>query len=267
MAEAEGGGYDFDVSARPKSTPLRSFIGESQFPKGRGGVLQMLSETRPGNSTQVVNMSPFIPKLPFFSGDEPVPKTECTFVEWRYEVKCLISEPDIHEHYLLQAIRRSVRGTARRLLIPLGENATVTDILEKLDAMFGDVSTHGMIMQEFFNAIQRVDENVTSFACRLETLLQTAIENGHMSPQSKNDLLRHKFWTSLNSETLKGQTRHKYDTLSDFNSLFREIRTVEKEISLTTEGADMDNIGVEAEALDRISQKSNLFCCGPYRGW
>lgn len=58
-------------------------------------------------------------------------------------------------------------------------------------------------MQEFFNAFQLPGENVTSFGCRLETMLQNAIYNGYLDSVSKNDLLRHKFWTSLNSEKLK----------------------------------------------------------------
>ena len=110
-------------------------------------------------------------------------------------------------------------------MIPLSATATVTDILGKLEAMFGDA--RGMIMQEFVNAQQRPDESVIAFGCRLETLLQTAIDNGHHTDDSKSDLLRHKFWTSLSSDKLKSQTRHKYDTILDYNQLLREIRQVD----------------------------------------
>ena len=126
----------------------------------------------------------------------------------------------------------SLRGTARKLLIPLGEKASVEDILHKLDVMFGDVSSKGMIMQEFFNATQRSSESVTAFGCRLETILQTAIDHDHIPRTSKNDLLRHKFWTGLYSEKLNSQTRYKYDTTADFDILLREIRQLDKELSL-----------------------------------
>ena len=54
-----------------------------------------------------------------------------------------------------QSIRRSLRGTAKTMLIPLGEKASVKQILEKkLDILFGEISNNGMIMQEFFNAFQ-----------------------------------------------------------------------------------------------------------------
>ena len=203
---------------------------------GRGKIFDTFAAStpkRPGDTSFNYNVAPYVPKLPSFSGDEPLQKGDCVFSEWRYEVRCLQSDPDFSDHCILLAIRRSLKGTARKIMIPLGETATVSDILVKLDAMFGDVSTKGMLMQEFFNAQQRADESVTCFGCRLETLLQTAIDNGHLSRDAKNDLLRHKFWTSLRSDQLKSQTRHKYDTVLDYNSLLREIRQVEKELSLT----------------------------------
>ena len=104
-------------------------------------------------------------------------------------------------------------------------------ILHKLDSLFGDVSTHGMLMQEFFNSYQKPGESVTG--CRLENLLQLAEESGQLARGAKNDLLRHKFWTSLSSDRLKSQTRHKYDSISNYDALLREIRIVEKEIAMS----------------------------------
>ena len=222
---------------------------------GRGKLLSSFTTStptnRPGNQSYSYNVAPYVPKLPSFSGDEPLQKGDCVFSEWRYEVKCLINDPDFNDRSILLAIRRSVKGTARKIMIPLGETATVSDILDKLDAMFGDVSTKGMLMQELFNAQQRPDESVTSFGCRLETLLQTAIDNGHLSRDSKNDLLRHKFWTSLSSDRLKSQTRHKYDTVLDYNSLLREIRQVEKELTLANTSTCRPKVQSNAVVTDQ----------------
>jgi hypothetical protein len=175
-----------------------------------------------------------IPKIPPFSGDEQPQKGDVSYSEWRFELRCLQNDPEVSESRLLQAIRRSLRGTARKMLIPLGEKATINEILNKLDALFSDISTNGMIMQEFFNSFQHPNENVTSFGCRIESLLQTAIDNNHLRKEAKNDLLRHKFWTSLHCEKLKSQTRHKYDTVDSYDQLLREIRQVEKEISISS---------------------------------
>ncbi|XP_041349398.1 modulator of apoptosis 1-like [Gigantopelta aegis] len=177
--------------------------------------------------------STYVPKIHQFSGDDPPQKGDVSFNEWRFEIQCLLADPDMTPSVVLQAVRRSLKSTARKMLISLGERAGVEDILSKLDILFGDVVTNGMIMQEFFNAFQKKDESVTAFGCWLESMLQLAIDYHCLDRNSKNDLLRHKFWISLKSDQLKSQTRHKYDTIKEYDELMREIRQVEKELSLT----------------------------------
>jgi len=172
---------------------------------------------------------PQAPRLSFFSGEDQKGDAS-SYYEWHFEVKCLLSDEDLTPSTVAQAIRKSLRGPAKMILTTLGENASVDIILRKLDTLYGDVSSHGMIMQEFFNSTQRPGESVTSFGCRLEYLLQIAVEHGKMTTDGKNDALKHKFWTGLSSEHLRSQTRHKYDSLSDYDSLLREIRIVEKEM-------------------------------------
>ena len=173
------------------------------------------------------------PKISPFSGDEPVPKGEVSYREWRYDVQCLFADPESTlQSSVLAAIKRSLKGTAKTLLIPLGEKATIKQIMEKLELFFDDISTNEMIMQELFNAYQKPNESVTSFGCRLETLLMSAVEHGFLELNAKNDMLRHKFWQSLSSKELKAQTRHKYDSISDFNQLLAAIRIVEKQITI-----------------------------------
>ena len=119
-----------------------------KFGLGRGSMMHYLTST-PGNEPkarfkqpeqhQYFNMTPYVSKLPTFSGDESSQKGDVQYNEWRFEVTCLLNDTDISESMLLQAIRRSIRGSARKMTIPLGEKATVHDILLKLDAMFGDV--------------------------------------------------------------------------------------------------------------------------------
>ncbi|XP_041374662.1 uncharacterized protein LOC121387570 [Gigantopelta aegis] len=200
---------------------------------------------------QHLTSSTYIPKISPFSGDDPPQKGDSSFMEWCFEVRCLMTDPEMHPPMVLQAVRKSLRGTARSMLIPLGERATVTDIISKLDILFGDVLTNGMIMQEFFNASQKSEESVTAFGCRLETMLQAAINCSDLDRHSKNDLLRHKFWTPLNCEKLKSQTRHKYDTIREYDDLLREIRKVEKELSMTT-ATNMSNKRVHQQAMPTV---------------
>ncbi|XP_060074978.1 uncharacterized protein LOC132554684 [Ylistrum balloti] len=177
-------------------------------------------------------------------------------MDWRYEIRCLMTDSEVTPGSLVQALRRSLRGVAHRVLVTMGDKATPREILARLDALFGDVSTHGMIMQEFFNSKQRSDESVTNFGCRLESLLQTAIDNGSLHKAAKNDLLRHKFWTSLHSDKLKSQTRHKYDVITSYEELLREIRTVEKEINLVSDTSS--SVGTAPHQKDKKKGQSNV---------
>ncbi|XP_048775570.2 uncharacterized protein LOC125680172 [Ostrea edulis] len=227
---------DHDLVTKPSldsqsyQTPNCDELGETSTCKLRTSLMD-----HPGsNTTHVYEVSKNVPRIPQFSGDDPPQKGDVSYKEWRYEVQCLLGDPDIKESLLIQSIRRSLRGTAKTMLIPLGERANVQKILSKLDILFGEISTNGMIMQEFFSTCQLPGECVTSFGCSLETMLQNAIDSGYMDQASKNDLLRHQFWTSLSSEKLKWQTSHKYDSIKNYDKLLLEIRRVEKEISISS---------------------------------
>ena len=97
--------------------------------------------------------------------------------------------------------------------------------------LFGNVATNESVMQYFYNENQKAAENLTTFACRLEALLQVAVENGHVTQVARNDMLRSKFWTGLRDEKLKILTRNKYDSILDFNRLLREVRSVDLELT------------------------------------
>lgn len=70
-----------------------------------------------------------------------------------------------------------------------------------------------------------------SYGMKLETILQSAVEKGHISQTTRNDLLRTKFWSGLRDSELKNASRYKYETTKDFDSLRKEIRAIELEIS------------------------------------
>jgi len=107
------------------------------------------------------------------------------------------------------------------------------------------------------------DEPVTTFSCRLENLLQLAEEHGKMEPKAKNDLLCHKFWTSLASDKLKGQTRHKYDSISNYDELLREIRSVEKELKVSSstqsKKATANPVVVDSQSVDLEKKYDSKF--------
>ena len=152
---------------------------------------------------------------------------------WNFEVKCLKSNEYLSEHLLLQAMRNSLRGVARDMLIPLAENASVDDILQKLDGFFGNVATTQTLMQSFYSDCQKEDESIVAFGSRLEHTLSRAIESGHIDSIAKDAMLCSKFWTGLKSQTLNNSTRYLYSNVSDFQTLLKEIRKVDMENSST----------------------------------
>ena len=211
-------------AAHGGAIPKFNFPGVSPVPR----LQQLLNNSQPFNTSYIAQ--PYnVPKLPFFSGSEEPSKGEVTYEVWSFEVKCLQNTPYLQESVLLQSIRTSLKGSARSLLVPLGEKATVTDILNKLDGFYGNVSSGETLIQTFYNDFQKESETIVQYGSRLEQTLSRAIRYGHIDFVAKDAMLRSKFWTGLRSQQLKNSTRHLYDSIKDFQTLLREVRKVEQE--------------------------------------
>lgn len=120
-------------------------------PVPRFGVLNQSNQ----QNISALAPSPYVPKLPIFSGSEEPQKGETPYEVWNFEVKCLKNSAYLPDHLLLQAIRNSLKGTARNMLVPLGEGATVDDILQKLDGFYGNVCTSENLIQSFYSDFQK----------------------------------------------------------------------------------------------------------------
>ena len=48
-----------------------------------------------------------------------------------------------------QAIRKSLRGPAKREIVQMGPSASVEDIIERLESTFGNVASGMSVLQEF----------------------------------------------------------------------------------------------------------------------
>lgn len=124
--------------------------------------------------------------MPFFSGSAEPNKGEACYEVWNYEVKCHQKADGLPESVLLHSSRSSLRGAAREHLIPMGKDASVDEILDKLYDFYGNVSTDETIIQSFYNDFQKEDESVASFGSRLEQTLSRAIRYGHMELAAKD---------------------------------------------------------------------------------
>ena len=174
------------------------------------------------------------PKFTAFSGEEPRPKTEASYEEWRFEVKCLIEEGEYSEHVIAQAIRKSLRGWAKRELASLGVSPSVEMMLNRLENAFGNVASGQSLLQEFYSTSQKQDEIAVAWGLRLEEILQKASEKGLVRAEDKDEMLRNKFWRSLRSDRLKNKTMVQFHKGLDFVSLRKAVREEEHEMKLAT---------------------------------
>ena len=219
---------------------LKDRLMQSSTRSGRVFEEDLSSEKRPTKSIEEKDTEerisleknfPF-PKITAFSGEENRPKGEASYEEWRYEVKCLQRDGVYSKYVIGQAIRKSLRGPAKREIIQMGPTATVEEIMERLESTFANVATGMSVMQEFFTASQKQEESVAAWALRLEEIMQNAIDKGQIKEEEKDDLLRDKFWRSLRSERLKNATRIDFRTVSNFKRLVKAVRT--EELSMKT---------------------------------
>lgn len=168
------------------------------------------------------------PRVSNFSGF-PL-KGETSFESWKFEVRCLMKNNVYDRDLLLQSVRQSLKGEAGRLAMHLGEDASLDDILHKLETVYGIVESGMTLLQKFYNAHQETQESVAEYGCRLEDILDKAVRRGAVSRQQVGEMLRSKLWSGLKDERMRNATRYKYETIMNFDMLMAELRAVEQEM-------------------------------------
>ena len=113
----------------------------------------------------------------------------------------------------------------------LGTEATLQQLLDKLEGIYGTVELHENVMTEFYSSKQQEVETAAVWGCRLESILDKAVERGQANKEAINEMLRTKFWTGLKPE-LKDATAHKYEIITSYEELLKFVRCVEHERGL-----------------------------------
>ena len=166
------------------------------------------------------------PRISLFYGDNI--KGEVSYPQWVYEVKCLLIEKTHKPEIILQAVRRSVRGEAGNLVRRLGTGATVTQILEKFESVYGEVDTKEHLLGKFYSAKQEESEDITKWSCRLEDILSNAVDRKIVEPEKVNEMLTNMFWQGL-KPSLKDISGYLVDSIKDFDKLRVEMRKLEQD--------------------------------------
>ena len=165
------------------------------------------------------------PKFSIFSGEGQ--KHESSYPQWRSEIHSVWRSDLYQEAMVLSNIRRSLRGRAADVLLAMGSDVSVEQVLAKFDVRFGDVRPCDRTLEQFFSARQLPTESVSVWGCRLEELLsQVRDPDGVAAAKS---MLRSRYWSGLYSDQIKNALRHHFDEGADFEALLRQARIAEQE--------------------------------------
>ncbi|XP_076453453.1 paraneoplastic antigen-like protein 5 [Babylonia areolata] len=167
----------------------------------------------------VVNVTTGKPWLVKFTGEDIE-----SYPVWRHQLSSLIANR-YSEKEVSNAIRSSLHGQAGRVLIRMGTDASVSDII-KMDSIYGTVDMESDLLATFYGARQGPGESVADWSCRLEEILDQVKKQGPL-PSSPNEMLRTMLWTGLRCE-LKDISMYIYDRIKDFDELRTALRRLEK---------------------------------------
>lgn len=169
-----------------------------------------------GTNVYVTGRKPWLVKFTGDGGD--------AYELWRHQVTCLQQEQHSSRD-IKDAIRSSLQGKAGGVLVRLGAEATVTEILKKMDTVFGEINTEGETMAEFYSATQDAQESIADWACRLEKLYGN-IPTQLTGTLPRDTTLKNRLWSGLRKE-LKDITAYHYEKATSFDDLQVMLRRVE----------------------------------------
>ena len=115
-------------------------------------------DVRPKEKVQPAPYQP--PTINIFTGSGN--KSESTYELWRYDIECLLRDNSMRKDTIHTAIRRSLRRQAGAVVMRLGPEASIKELLHKLDRIYGNAANRVDILKELYGAEQHNDEDVIS---------------------------------------------------------------------------------------------------------
>ncbi|VDI03961.1 Hypothetical predicted protein [Mytilus galloprovincialis] len=196
--------------------------------------LQMGKQTQPikkepSTSTSSHYTQP--PRINLFSGSGEKKGGETTYELWKYEVLGLMKDKIHSEEAIIQAIRRALRGEAGLVAMRLGTDASLTEIMSKMESVFGNVDELETIMSDFYNAKQKETEDVSAWSCRLEGILDKAIHSWKVSKPQADTMMHDMLWKGLRPD-IKHISHYEKERFKTFDHLRVALRKIEKEHNL-----------------------------------
>ncbi|VDH90823.1 Hypothetical predicted protein [Mytilus galloprovincialis] len=113
----------------------------------------------------------------------------------------------------------------------LGTDASLTEIMSKMESVFGNVDELETIMSDFYNAKQKETEDVSAWSCRLEGILDKAIHSGKVSKPQADTMMHDMLWKGLRPD-IKHISHYEKERFKTFDHLRVALRKIEKEHNL-----------------------------------
>ena len=109
--------------------------------------------------------------------------------------------------------------------------ASSRDIISRLENVYINVACGQAVVQESYTADKSAEENVAEWAVRLEEIFKRAVDKGQVKEDSKDEILRSKFWRGLYSQDLKNATKIYYESEKCFEKLLFKVHSEEYELN------------------------------------
>ena len=170
-----------------------------------------------------------VPKVKTFSGETPTPKGEVSYEQWRHEIVCIREVYPVQT--AMEGVRRSLRGQAADMVRYLGPTATVGDVVDKLDVIYGRIATLDVLMQDFYSLVQGKGEKVSNFVSRLEGAMNhiRQLHPGRVKEVEVAQHMRERFFHGMH-KGLRNSVRFIYEgSDADYYQLMRAARKTESE--------------------------------------
>ena len=167
-------------------------------------------------------------RISTFSGVVPPPKNEASFSQWVHEVRDALGR--FPERTVRNWITRSLRGAPAELVRGLGPNPAVETVIKKLYSMHGAVAPLDVMMRRLFNISQNKGEQISPFATRLETAINSIQHDhpGQLTQATIQNSLRDRFYQGL-KKSLKESLRYLYAAKVTYEEILTAARAAEAE--------------------------------------
>ncbi|XP_053387277.1 trichohyalin-like [Mercenaria mercenaria] len=184
--------------------------------------------------------------------------TEDTFDDWKIEVEVIMNSGLYEESMLRQAVRNSLCGQTRKILLTIPPSTTTKEIISKLENVYGNVRSGESVLAEFYMCRQGRDEGIAEWGIRLESIIQKAIVKGHIKESQKEEMLKTRFWRQLYSEEIKNATRMYFETAQTFEELRKKVRVEENEMKIARDEPMIDEKSYTIKEQAQTKEQRNV---------